>query len=81
MSFSYPANWTLFQHQHDIEFQGPIGAVTIMITDVPMRELEQFAQDFFTESDEYTEESRDALDEPSGYISIGNLRMEPNKLV
>ena len=45
-----------------------------MITDVPMRELEQFAQDFFTESDEYTEESRDALDEPSGYISIGNLR-------
>ena len=74
LSFSYPANWTQFQHQHDIEFQGPIGAVTIMITDVPMRELEQFAQDFFTESDEYTEESRDALDEPSGYISIGNLR-------
>ena len=74
LSFNYPANWNKIQHEHDTEFQGPIGALTIAITDIPMREIEQFTQDFLTGSDDYKEESRDPLDEPSGYISIGNLR-------
>ena len=74
LSFSYPANWNKVQRKHDTELRGPMGDLMIAITDIPMLDLEPFTQDFFTESDDYKEESRDPLDELSGYISIGNLR-------
>ena len=74
LSFSYPASWSKVQHEHDTEFEGPIGAVTIASLGIPIQELDQFAQDFLSGSDEYTEETRDALKELPGYISIGNLQ-------
>ena len=76
LSFNYPSNWNKVQHKHDTELRGPMGDLMIATTDIPIRELESFIQDFFTEPDEYKEESRDPLNELSGYISIGNLRDE-----
>ena len=59
-------------HEHDVEFRGPIGDVSFEVMYIPLHELEQLANQYFSEPD-YQEDSRSNLDNPSGYMSIGNL--------
>jgi hypothetical protein len=73
VSLNYPSSWKLFEEEFDVEFSGPMGAVFMAITSAPMRELDELADDFFS-GPEYQEESRSTLDNPSGYMSIGDLR-------
>ena len=73
VSLNYPASWEQSQNEHDVDFKGPMGVVLMAITSAPMRELDELADDFFSEP-EYQEESRSTLNNPSGYMSIGDLR-------
>jgi len=72
ISFIYPDNWQQIPHEHDVEFRGPIGDVSFEVMYMPLHELEQLANQYFSEPN-YQEDSRSNLDNPSGYMSIGNL--------
>lgn len=73
VSLSYPADWELEEHEDDVVFLYPDGDVFFHIMDAPFDELEETAEEIFSEYD-YIEETRLAIDSPSGYFSVGEMR-------
>jgi len=73
ISLNYPADWELEEHEHGVVFIGPEGDIDFHIMNAPFDELEEIAEEVFSEYD-YLEETRLVIDDPSGYLSIGQWR-------
>jgi len=73
ISINYPADWELEEREDDVAFFYPDGDVFFHIMDAPFDELEETAEEIFSEYD-YIEETRLAIDSPSGYFSVGEMR-------
>ena len=72
ISIMYPENWQQVPHENYVELRGSRGDVIFEILYEHFHELDQWANQYFSEPN-YQEDSRSNLDNPSGYMSIGNL--------